>query len=277
MASSARKNWLCRRSARLGLVALLATVAAALLLVAAPVYAESAQERFDSGNLAYQRGRYKAALGHYHKLEEWNVEHPALYFNISNAYYQLGQYGYALLYIEKALKIRPAAEDYLANRRLILAKINAKNAKLKRRFRQVYGQDHGFVASLIRGVPTRLVVPLFLSVYVLFFVLISLAVAKPSPRKRWALRGAIAITLLATLVLGAVWGGQRYLRSSRHYGVIVSASADVYPNSLSRDRTYELYEGAKVQIVDTGHPKRIKVRLSEDSEGWVDRSHLKGI
>ena len=130
-----------------------------LALVSSDLWAESAQERFDAGNLAYQKGKYREALRHYRKLEEWNVEHPALYFNTSNAYFQLKHYGYALLYIERALKLRPHAEDYLANRRLIRAKLAERSEKLKRRFRLVYGQDAGFLASLISGVPSMIVVP----------------------------------------------------------------------------------------------------------------------
>lgn len=72
----------------------------------------SAVERGDS---LYTKGDYSAALEQYLSLEESGKVSWALYYNIANCYFKDDEYGRAILYYERALKLNPSGEDIIYN------------------------------------------------------------------------------------------------------------------------------------------------------------------
>lgn len=59
----------------------------------------------------YDDKLYPEALAEYIQLEQGGVVSAALYYNIGNCYYQLGELGYAILYYIRAQRIDPGDED----------------------------------------------------------------------------------------------------------------------------------------------------------------------
>ena len=89
-----------------------AFAAAAILgLASLPAAAQSLQAIFSSANQAYFRGEWAAAARQYQTLVKAGVQDPDVYYNLATAHARAGNYGYAILYFERALKMRPGDPD----------------------------------------------------------------------------------------------------------------------------------------------------------------------
>jgi tetratricopeptide (TPR) repeat protein len=63
----------------------------------------------------YEKQLYPEALADYISLEDAGVASAAVYYNIGNCYFELGELGYAILYYLRAQKLDPGDEDIANN------------------------------------------------------------------------------------------------------------------------------------------------------------------
>ena len=63
--------------------------------------------RFQKGNQLYEAGDYTGALEAYRQVLTRDYESAALYYNMGNAYYRLGELGQAVRYYERARRLMP--------------------------------------------------------------------------------------------------------------------------------------------------------------------------
>ena len=82
--------------------------------------AQTPNDLFGKGNIAYKDGNYQEAIDLYSKIEDQNLASVDLYFNMANAYYKLNKVGPSIYYYEKALQLDPQNEDVRTN--LVFAK-----------------------------------------------------------------------------------------------------------------------------------------------------------
>ncbi len=76
----------------------------------------STQESFfEEGNREYRDGDFEAALASYVQILESGYESAALYYNIGNSYFKLGDLGRSILFYERALELNPRDDDARAN------------------------------------------------------------------------------------------------------------------------------------------------------------------
>jgi hypothetical protein len=73
------------------------------------------QEFFAEGNRLYQEGDYEAALDRYDRVLDAGFENSALYYNIGNTHFKLGDLGRAILNYERAYRLDPRDKDVAAN------------------------------------------------------------------------------------------------------------------------------------------------------------------
>ena len=74
-----------------------------LLLVAQ----DDATQLFSNGNAAYNGGNYALAIEKYEAILEQNLHSPAVYFNLANAHYRLGECSPKCLLLEQAKRLAP--------------------------------------------------------------------------------------------------------------------------------------------------------------------------
>ena len=71
---------------------------------------------------AYQAGEYEQAIQQYEILRQTGLNHPALYYNLGNAYFKQGEFGWAIVNYRKAQLLTPRdpqiAENLQTARRL---------------------------------------------------------------------------------------------------------------------------------------------------------------
>ena len=92
-------------------LALVLAALAGLAPRAAPLQVEFYQE----GNRLYQEGDFEGALSSYLRVVEAGFESGEVHYNIGNAYFKTGDLARAILYYERARRLRPGDEDVLAN------------------------------------------------------------------------------------------------------------------------------------------------------------------
>lgn len=81
---------------------------------------------FARANEQYAKGDFTEAATSYQHLIDSGYHSPELYYNLGNAYYKLNELPSAILFYEKAHKIRPGDEDIKVNLQLANSKITDK-------------------------------------------------------------------------------------------------------------------------------------------------------
>jgi tetratricopeptide (TPR) repeat protein len=76
-----------------------------------------AETLWESAARAYQAGKFEEAKGDYLQLLSQGASSPALFYNLGNTWWQLGQKGRAILNYRRALALEPHADDAQANLR----------------------------------------------------------------------------------------------------------------------------------------------------------------
>ena len=74
-----------------------------------------AQNAFENGNKAYQKGNYQVAIEQYKSIVNAKKESAELYFNLGNCYYKLNKVAPAIYNFEKALLLSPNDAEILNN------------------------------------------------------------------------------------------------------------------------------------------------------------------
>jgi tetratricopeptide (TPR) repeat protein len=72
---------------------------------------------FDEANKLYEQGRYSDAVAAYRSILEQNIASAAVYFNLGNAYFKLGETGQAIASFRFAQRLDPRDPDIQANLR----------------------------------------------------------------------------------------------------------------------------------------------------------------
>ena len=93
-----------------------------LLLLTLPLFSWSSDygSLYKKANEQYKKAQYQDAVKSYTQIVDDGCKSEAVYFNLGNAYFKLGDISSALLYYEKAHKLAPGDEDinfniYFAN------------------------------------------------------------------------------------------------------------------------------------------------------------------
>lgn len=230
--------------------------------------AEALADVFRGANEAYFRGDFKAAIGGYHRLVDAGIEDADVYFNLGLAHARLDELGPAILYLERAARVRPGDADTAA------ALENARATLGKRR-----ADRHGEATieakpplseALVRGMHEDTLAVLVLGFDALFFLLL---VTYPrlrgdSPRVAAAIAASVCGALLVLTGTGL------FLKRGGHTegrpGVVLREGVvREGPDRHARARG-PAPEGASARVVasDGGF---VRVKLPGGAEGWMEQ------
>ncbi len=205
---------------------------------------------FDQANSAYQEGDFLAAEQYYQQILESGYENGPLYFNLGNACFKQKKLGAAIYYWEKAKLLIPSDRELREN--LELANLLIVD--------QIEIPENLFPLRALKGVrdlltirqESRLVLGLFLSANVLFFLYIVLK------SYRYAFRSLVAffVTGALTVLLAGSLTWKIYNRDFRQEGIVLEQRVDVLSGPGEENITvFTIHEG-------------IKVRIHASTKGW---------
>jgi tetratricopeptide (TPR) repeat protein len=258
----------------LAMFALLAVNGTRLLATAETPAAGAAAEAMRSANALYESNQFGQAAQVYEQLVGQSYADRALFYNLGNAYYKLGEPGRAIVNYRRAQQLAPRDPDVKAN--LALARAQAVD-------RVELADDGGLLRQLGQAVQSRFALDELamaaLSSWVLFvFVLILAGTARAGSRWRQGLQvGLVAVAVVlvvAVVALGSYLGAG----SGESAGVIVTPVVDVASGPGAQYATaFSLHDGAEVSLIET---RGSWVRLALPGgglEGWVPAQTVEAV
>ncbi|MGM0574194.1 MAG: tetratricopeptide repeat protein [Myxococcota bacterium] len=258
-------------------------VALAVAALAAPAPAAAApdepdaQQLFREGNQAYFKGEYAMAARLYGQiLEDFELEDPVLYHNLGNAFFRTGDYGSAILYYRRGLRLDPEGDVEEALR----GNLEVTRQVLQERYRTgsdksqfIYAEPGGLVYRMTHLVSAGTPAVVFLVAWWLLWLL--LAARRLLPARRGLGAAAIPVAVV-TLLLAGVAAGRAWTDDHFRLGVVVEDRVTLREGRHADARGIDIPEGMEVRIVDPGDDWT-RVELANGREGWVETGAVKQI
>jgi tetratricopeptide (TPR) repeat protein len=221
-------------------------------------------EQFNEGNALYNESRYTDAIATYEEALS-SVHHPALYYNLGNAYFKLGRMGKAILNYRRARFLTPRDKEITAN--LEFARVY--------RMDKVRRQESPF--SIMLGRLFRIVSMIEAQIAAIWFFLIAMGFVSAFiiTRRSWCVYcgvGAFVVFLFFGLTW-LVWSNTLHA----HDAVVVipeinalSGPGDDYKQILL------LHDGAEVRIRERRGDYAL-IQLPGGLGGWVPLTSIEEI
>lgn len=232
-------------------------------------FAEDNAALIEKGNKAYTGKFYQQAIDCYLKVIASGYEAPELYYNLGNAYYKSEDYASAILYFEKAKKLKPADEDINFNLKVANTKITDKIDDVPDFFliRWYNGIANLFSFNTWAALGIIMIV-IFFSVLSVFLFSRILRVRKVS---FWTSTVLFIITIIFFVFAQTQYNSINNTTEAIIFSPSVTAKSS--PDSNSTD-LFVIHEGTKVKVIDViGEWSEIKI--ANGSLGWVNTSVFK--
>lgn len=219
---------------------------------------------FFRANNFYREEEYDAAIQDYERLVSAGLRNANVFYNLANAYLRMGSKGKAILYYERAFRIRPRDADIRSNLDFARTLVEGDAGRSGERwYEQVLFFLRGFLSP---GEITFLVSILYLA------AMIFLTLSIPFKRQRKLLYySATVFCILFIVVLPSFISGI-YESEFQKKAVITIKETDVRfePND---DATvhFKLYEGAVIQVARSQKDWH-QVRRYDGKMGWLKGS-----
>lgn len=234
------------------------------------LYAEEHHERFlmEKSEEAYSAGNYDSSAIYLQQLTSQGFRSFELFYNLGNAQYKLGNIPEAILYYEKAKKIRPNEDDLNYN-------LELANSKITDNIQELPGTK---VVTLIAGALATdtwaflsvLAFFLFLAGLFLFFYL-------PSTAQKNISLSTTIITLVLSVFLFFLAQQRKSNLDQKQEAVIMSPSVTaISAPSENGKRLFVIHEGLKVEILEE-QGNFAKIRLADGNVGWVNVENFRVI
>ena len=233
------------------------------------LWASQAETEFEQATEAYNSGDYSQALSHYESILESGKHSAALYFNMGNAHYKLGNIAPSIYYFEKALLLDPTDKEIQSN--LAFAQNMTVDAiqplpetEIGRFFQNLISSlslDQWAIAGIILMV-------LFVLAYLLYFGL-----PQPNLKRISLIVGFFMLVLSLLSTTAAYLNYNAYLRDQPAiiFSEVVSVRAE--PNQNAAE-AFLLHEGTKVQVRDSLNSWN-KIELADGQTGWMRSGELR--
>jgi len=249
------------------------------------------EEVFARGNESYEAGDYDGAIEAYGSLVARGAVDADLFYNMGNAYYEIGALGPAVLYYERALRLDPRNRDAAANLALTRKILRDREfvvseGWLRRALlwapRTLSTKELVLIGSMLYFLLTLIVIAFvfrdtrFVSgVYRRFSLL--------SPGRLFGLQKTTDIAMAGVTVFvllcasgAAAWERHR-VETLRRDAVILEEELAVYSGpSTQATLQFKIHEGTITRVVDA-RQGWVEIELPGELSGWVRSDALERI
>lgn len=223
---------------------------------------------FVQANRFYREGNYAGAANAYDRILRQGYAHANLYYNMGNAYYQLGRIGDAIWAYERGLMLKPRDSDL---------KFNLSVARA-RTVDRVDVPEPFFLLKWYSGLKGALVPGEWLSLMSVFFFVSGVAyvVSRFLKGDLRAFLSRIIATGLTLAGLSALLFADVYFDlSGKEEAIVVAEKGEVFSAPLDTGNLlFVVHEGTKAEI--TGHQERwTEIKLIDGKKGWISDDKLR--
>lgn len=252
-----------------------------LLIIVFAALASQAASLAEQGDSAYTADDFQRAADLYTKAAETEGTSSALFYNLGNTYYRMGQLGKAVLNYERALKLDPANDDARANLAFVNSRIIDRPG------------DRGSVMSKIVDDTSSAAHSntwSWLAMGCFTFLLGAVAVYIFSDNvilRKVSFFGGLALLALtiAGIILAIIAADKA---TSTQRAVIIAPSTQLSTSPRQpKDKTEQailLHEGTVVEIIDsvatpadTVNPVWLDVRIDNVNRAWISKRDIERI
>ena len=233
--------------------------------------AQTANQLMEEANNAYNQGLYDSSINLYNQVLSQNVESAELYYNMGNAWFKKGEVPHAILFYEKAKKLKPNDEDIDYNLGVANSMIVDKIESVPKLFFQewwnyfynLFGADLWAVILLITW-----------GMFILFAGIFLLS----SSRRSKKLGFFLGIFFLLITIASYGLASQKYHHSISHKEAIIFTPTITVKSSptITAVDLFVIHEGTKVKVLDRVDGW-VKIKISNGSVGWVQEKSLEEI
>jgi tetratricopeptide (TPR) repeat protein len=230
------------------------------------VSASSLDEMMIKANMFYQESKFDSALTVYKQVTDQGYVSSALYFNIGNSYYRLGEIGKAILNYERGLKLDPSDEDIKYN-------LQIAQARIVDRIKYV---PQIFLVEWWNSLLTFLSVSAWAAVVIIFYIsfLIFIGIyflTKSGRLQRFSFYFG-SMNFIALIFIVFLFVARVNRETSKDYGVLVTdtITVKVSPDDKAQD-AFVIHEGLKFEIEDELQ-EWARIKLSDGKVGWLNKS-----
>jgi tetratricopeptide (TPR) repeat protein len=228
-------------------------------------------ELWQVAHTAYNAGNYAQAEEYYTRIVEQGLHSAALYYNLANTHFKQDELGKALLYYNRALRLRPNDEDIRHN--LEYAEQSTKDS--------IEVIPEFFLKTWIKSLRGALsctawsILSLVMLVAALSFGLIYLLAQRLSLRKTGFY--LMSVTALLFIVTTAFAWSERNMLVERSEAIIMNSAVSI-KSSPDRSATelFVLHEGTKVTIGEA-IDGWAEVRIADGRKGWIEEERIERI
>ena len=225
--------------------------------------AQIADSLWEKANAAYAQGNFEEAIIAYKEIEGSGKVSSDLYFNMGNTYFKQQHLPEAILYYERANKLKPEDKDILHNLAIANARTLDKVEIIPdfiistwiKNLRRAVDTDSWAVFSLF-----------FLAASFLFFLLFFFA-RNVRLRKFSFFSAASFIVFIVICVIFAAEQKKEMLDHSEAIIFPAVVTVKSAPNQDGKD-LFILHEGAKVVILEEVREWQ-RIQLLDGKEGWI--------
>ncbi|GIV33751.1 MAG: hypothetical protein KatS3mg031_1286 [Chitinophagales bacterium] len=232
------------------------------------VRAETAQETFQKANQLYKEKKYSAAAALYDSLIQVGYTSPALYYNLGNACYKMGNIPLAILNYERAKKLAPSDKDIDFNLRLANLQVVDRVEPVPELFFVRWVKN--FVASLSSDAWAMVALALIWTA--LLAGVLFLFIRNQLIRQISFLFMILTVLLSLSAVLLA-WN--QYRHQMKRTEAIVFAK-NVYVKSAPDAQSTDLFilrQGTKIKLLEHEGDWQ-KIQLADGKEGWIKKEAM---
>lgn len=226
---------------------------------------------FKEGNELYRKGLYEKAITVYEKILSTGYDAPEVYYNLGNACFRAHQIPRAILYYEKAKRLKPNDEEINFNLDLARSRIVDKINVLPEFFLFAWARDFFHLLS-----------PSGWALWSVILFLLGLAGAAAylfsSGRTVRKISFWLGLVFLFVSLSFFLISQQEKHRITSHNDAIIMSPTVTLKSSPDETGTelFVLHEGTKVKIDDKAGDW-LEVQISDGNKGWLKESDLERI
>lgn len=243
-----------------------------LMTLLSPRTAAGEVEATLTANQLYEVGHYREAVQIYEQLASQGTRDNALFYNLGNAYYRLGDVGRAVLNYQRAAQLNPRDADVRANLALIRSQISPASEPEAAGPLSVLA---GFTGSWLTVNETALMALGFW--FMAGLALLIWRQLGPSGARTAAQYVAIALLVLV-LFSGLSLGSRLLIENSHPEGVVIVPSVAVSSEPGEQFATeFNLPSGTEINIVETQGDWVRLAMPGQPLQGWVPANSVETV
>ena len=234
------------------------------VLVILPAHADLSEENariYNEANDFYSSKEYNKALNMYTELIERGIKNPSLFYNLGNTYFKLGQIGYAILYYEKALSLKPFDRDIRNN-------LEYARRSMEERIQPLYNEGlFNFLRTTYSFVKPWLLAVFELVFFTGFIIFSIIFILFPYQRHR--LKKQVIVFGILFFVFGMCAFSRTAYEQAYPKGIVVADDVEVLSAPIAESEpVFQLYEGTRTKVLET-RGDWIRIRIDDGREGWI--------